>query len=53
VTRIVWLFSMVLGYSRLIWARFVVHQDLQSVLRCHIAAFEAIGGAPREILYDR
>jgi transposase len=53
VKRIVWLFSMVLGYSRLIWARFVVHQDLQSVLRCHIAALEAIGGAPREILYDR
>jgi transposase len=53
VTRIVWLFSMVLGYSRLIWARFVVHQDLQSVLRCHIAALEAIGGSPREILYDR
>jgi transposase len=53
VTRIVWLFSMVLGFSRLIWARFVVHQDLQSVLRCHIAALEAIGGVPREILYDR
>src|ERR1700722_1225105 len=53
VRRIVWLFSMVLGYSRLIWARFVVHQDLQSVLRCHIAALEAIGGAPRTILYDR
>jgi transposase len=53
VTRIVWLFSLVLGHSRLIWARFVVHQDLQSVLRCHIAALEAIGGAPREILYDR
>jgi transposase len=52
-TRIVWLFSLVLGHSRLIWARFVVHQDLQTVLRCHIAAFEAIGGAPREILYDR
>ena len=53
IKRIVWLFSMVLGYSRLIWARFVVHQDLQSVLRCHNAALEAIGGAPREILYDR
>ena len=44
---------MVLGHSRLIWARFVLHQDLQSVLRCHIAAFEALGGVPREILYDR
>jgi hypothetical protein len=53
VTRVVWLFSMVLGFSRLIWSRFVIHQDLQSVLRCHVAAFTAIGGAPREILYDR
>ena len=52
-TRVVWLFSMVLGYSRLIWGRFVVHQDLGTVLRCHVAAFEAIGGAAREILYDR
>jgi transposase len=51
--RIVWLFSMVLGHSRLIWARFVVRQDLQTILRCHIAALEAIGGVPREILYDR
>ena len=42
-----------LGFSRLIWARFVVHQDLQTVPRCHIAALEAIGGTPREILYDR
>jgi transposase len=51
--RIVWLFSMVLGHSRLIWARFAMHQDLPTVLRCHVAAFEAIGGVPREILYDR
>jgi transposase len=51
--RIVWLFSLVLGYSRLIWARFVAHQDLQTVLRCHMAAFAALGGVPREILYDR
>jgi transposase len=53
VTRIVWLFSMVLGHSRQIWARFVPHQDLQTVLRCHIAAFTALGGVPGEILYDR
>jgi transposase len=53
VRRIVWLFSMVLGFSRLIWAHFVLHQDLQTVLRCHMAAFAAIGGAPKEILYDR
>src|SRR3954462_12906133 len=53
VQRIVWLFSLVLGHSRLIWARFVLHQDLQTILRCHTAAFAAIGGVPREILYDR
>ena len=51
--RVVWLFSMVLGCSRLIWARFVAHHDLAMVLRCHMAAFEAMGGCPREILYDR
>ena len=51
-TRIVWLFSTVLGYSRLIWARFIIRRDLQSVLRCHIAALEAIGGVPREILHE-
>lgn len=44
---------MVLGHSRYLWARFVAHQDLQTVLRCHLDAFEHFGGAPREILYDR
>ncbi|MCW2240543.1 transposase [Azospirillum canadense] len=53
VERVVWLFSMVLGHSRMMWARFVARQDLQTVLRCHIAAFEAFGGVPEQILYDR
>lgn len=53
MTRIVWLFSLVLGSSRWLWARFVLHQDLQTVLRCHIAAFADLGGVPEEILYDR
>lgn len=53
ITRVVWLFSMVLGHSRLIWGSFVAHQDLHAVLRCHAAAFEALGGVPAEILYDR
>ncbi len=51
--RIVWLFSLVLGHSRLMWVRFVERQDLATVLRCHIGAFEALGGVPAEILYDR
>jgi hypothetical protein len=28
----------------MMWCRFVLHQDLPTVLRCHIAAFEALGG---------
>jgi len=53
VTRKVWLFSMVLGHSRWLWGRFVSSQNLQSVMRCHIAAFDAMGGSPEHILYDR
>jgi len=53
VTRIFWLFSIVLGHSRWLWGRFCPTQDLQTVMRCHIDAFEAMGGAPREVLYDR
>ena len=53
VVHIVWLFSMVLGYSRLIWGRFVDRQTMQTVLACHKGPFEAFGGVPRQILYDR
>ena len=51
--RIVWLFSLVLGHSRFLFARYVLHQDLQTLLRCHIQAFDVLGGTPIEILYDR
>lgn len=51
--RRVWLFSMVLGHSRYLWAQYVTHQDFATVLRCHAQAFEHFGGVPREILYDR
>ena len=51
--RVVWLFSLVLGHSRMLWARFVPQQDLLTLLRCHAAAFEALGGVPAEVLYDR
>ena len=53
VERVVWLFSLVLGHRRMLWGRFVPQQDMQTVLRCHAAAFEALRGAPTEILYDR
>ena len=51
--RTIWLFSIVLAHSRWLWGRFCSSQNLQTVLRCHIAAFEAIGGVPAEILHDR
>lgn len=51
--RSIWLFSIVLGHSRYLWGRFVKHQDLQTVLRCQMEAFEHFGSVPREVLYDR
>jgi transposase len=51
--RVIWLFSMVLGFSRYLFARFVPGQGVDEVLRCHLAAFVAFGGVPRQILYDR
>ena len=53
VIRKVWLFSMVLGHSRWLRGRFCASQSLQTVMRCHVAAFTAMGGGPEEILYDR
>lgn len=53
VARKVWLFSMVLGHSRWLWGRFCPNQGLETVMRCHIAAFEAMEGCCSEILYDR
>ena len=51
--RKVWLFSMVLGHSRHLWGRFCEDQQLHTVLRLHIEAFESLGGVPRHLLYDR
>ena len=51
--QVVWLFSLVLGYSRYVFARFVRRQDLHTVVRCHLEGFAELGGVPREVLYDR
>ena len=51
--RKVWLFSFVLGNSRWLWGRFCPNQKLETVMRCHIQAFDSSGGATREVLYDR
>jgi transposase len=46
-------FSLVLGYSRWQYIRFLAHADAHSVCHCHVLAFEEMGGIPLEILYDR
>jgi transposase len=45
-------FVMVLSFSRAVFARFVLDQQMESFVRCHVAAFEALGGVPRSLLYD-
>ena len=51
--RVVWLFSLVLGFSRYLFARFVFRQTLDVLVRCHLEAFAELGGVPHELLYDR
>lgn len=53
VERVVWLFTMVLGHSRHLFGCFAWRQTLDTVVRCHIEAFEEFGGVPEELLYDR
>jgi len=45
-------FVMVLSWSRKIFLRFYMNQQMESFLRGHVAAFEAWNGLPRVLLYD-
>lgn len=45
-------FVIVLSWSRAVYARFALDQTLESFLRGHVLGFTALGGVPREILYD-
>ena len=40
------------GYSRALFALFTLDQTLESFLRGHVAAFEALGGSARTLVYD-
>lgn len=51
-SRRLWVFVMVLGWSRAIYVEFVRHADAGTFIRCHLNAFEALGGIPRRCLYD-
>jgi transposase len=44
---------VVLGYSRLLWLRFVLRQDMATLIRGLEEAFGYVGGVPRELLFDQ
>lgn len=48
-----YLFSMILGYSRKIYAELIERCDLVTFLDCHIRGFRYFGGVPAQTLYDR
>jgi transposase len=48
-----YLFAMILGYSRQIFARLLERCDLPSFLEAHMEGYEFFGGVPHEVLYDR
>ncbi len=50
--RPVYLFTFVLGFSRTLFVHCTASMNLASLIACHQHAFAALGGWPREILYD-
>jgi len=48
----VWVFCMVLSYSRYAYYREVTDQQIGTFLRCHMEAFEFFGGVPLTIKID-
>ncbi len=51
-TRRLSAFVLVLSWSRALHAVFTLDQSLESFLRGHVEAFQALGGVPRVVLYD-
>jgi hypothetical protein len=51
--RMLWGFTITLGYSRRMMAEAATDQKLGTLLRMHEAAFHEWGAVPEEILYDR
>jgi transposase len=51
-TRSLSCFVLVLSWSRAMYARFTLDQTLETFLRGHALAFEALGGVARRLLYD-
>ncbi len=52
VMRKAWVFLMVLGYSRHLFARIVFDQTTETWLRLHVEAFEELGGVVEVVVPD-
>jgi transposase len=52
VIRKAWVFVMVLGYSRHLFARIVFDQATETWLRLHVEAFEELGGVVEVVVPD-
>jgi transposase len=45
-------FVATLGHSRAAYVEYVTDERIETLVTCHIHAFEFFGGVPREVLYD-
>lgn len=45
-------FVAILGHSRAAYVEYVTDERIETLVGCHIRAFEFFGGVPREVLYD-
>ena len=52
LNQFVYLFILILGFSRAMFAWFVERCSLEAFMDSHIQAFRYLGGVPAEILYD-
>jgi transposase len=50
--RALWLFVLVLSYSRVLWAEFVLDLTVHSLCRSLVRSGLAMGGVPRQWLFD-
>ena len=50
--RKLYAFSLVECHSRMMYVEFTHSQCFETFLRCHIHAFQALGGVARELVYD-
>ncbi len=50
--RKLYVFCIVLSYSRYMYMAFTTSMDMETFLACHIKAFRFFGGIPKALLYD-